>query len=73
MITPHANFRYFLPHHVISETREERLFDEVGVVVLEELLAGLLGLHGGQLVSLGFESAHDVADESTLNAIGLDL
>ena len=63
----------FLPEHVISQLGEERLLNEIGVVGLEEFLGGLLGLHGGQLVSLGFESADNVTDDSTLNTIGLDL
>ena len=40
---------------------------------LEEFLGGLLGLHGGQFVSLGLESADNVTDDSALNTIGLDL
>ena len=59
--------------HVISQLGEERFLDEVGVVGFEELFAGLLGLHGGQSVSLGFESADNVTDDSALNTIGLDL
>jgi len=59
--------------HVVSELGEERLFNQIGVVLFEKLLAGLLCLHGGQLVSLGFESVDDVSDDSTLNSIGFDL
>ena len=59
-------------HHVISQLGEERLLDKVAVVGVEELLGGLLGLHGGQSVSLGFESVDNVSDDSTLNTIGLD-
>jgi hypothetical protein len=69
----HIQILPFLPHHVVSQTREERLFDEIGVVLFENLLIGLLGLHGSQFVSLGFESANDVTDDSTLDSIGFDL
>jgi hypothetical protein len=66
-------FCYFLPHHVISHLGEERLLDKIGVVCFEKFLGGLLGLHGGQFVSLGFESADDVTDNSALDSIGFDL
>ena len=68
-----SRFLFVLPHHVCSQGREERLLDEVSVVCVEKLLCGLLGLHGRQFVSLGFESADNVSDDSTLNTIGLDL
>ena len=42
-------------------------------MLFEKFFTGLLGLHGGQFVPLGFESVDDVADEPTLNSIGLDL
>ena len=64
---------FFLPQHVISQLGEERLLHKIGVVLFEELLGGLLGLHGSQFVSLGFESVDDVTDDSTLDSIGLDL
>jgi hypothetical protein len=42
-------------------------------VFFEKFLGGLLGLHGGQFISLGFESADDVTDDSSLDSIGFDL
>lgn len=67
-------FSFFsLPQHIISQLGEERLLHKIGVVLFEELLGGLLGLHGSQFVSLGFESVDDVTDDSTLDSIGLDL
>lgn len=68
-----VRFILFLPQHVISQLGEERLLDKIAVVSLKKLLGGLLGLHGSHLVSLGFESADDVSDDSSLNTIGLDL
>lgn len=43
------------------------------VVLIQEFLGGHLGLHGRKLVSLGFETRHNVSNDSTLNTIGLDL
>ena len=59
--------------HVISHLGEERLLDKIGVVLFEKFLGGLLGLHGGQFVSLGLESADDVTDDSSLDSIWFDL
>lgn len=36
-------------------------------------LGRLSQLHGYELVSLGLETLDDFSDESTLNAVGLDL
>ena len=59
--------------HVIAKLGEEGLVHEVAVVSLEKLLAGHASLHGGQLVSLCLESGDDIANNTTLNTIGLDL
>ena len=55
-----------LPEHVVSQLGEEWLLNEVLVVLLQKFLSSLLSLHGAQLVSLLFESADDVSDDSTL-------
>ena len=39
---------------------------------LEQLLSGDDELHGNELESLGFEAANNLANKSTLDAIGLD-
>lgn len=59
--------------HVIAKLGEEGLVHEVAIVSLEKLLAGHASLHGGQLVSLCLESGDDIANNTTLNTIGLDL
>jgi len=69
-----------LPHHcadwatghVVDETSEESLAGEVGVVLLHVLAAGGSELHGDELVALLLETLDDVADEASLDAIGLD-
>ena len=69
-----------LPHHadngaaghVGNESGEESLLSEVGVVVLQKLLASLLHLHGDQLVSLLFEPLDDITDDAPVDAIRLD-
>ena len=45
---------------------EKRLLDKVFVVFLQKLLGGLLGLHGGKSVSLGFKAANNISDDSSL-------
>lgn len=42
-------------------------------MLIQKLLGGHLGLHSRKLVSLGFETRHNVSNDSTLNTIGLDL
>lgn len=59
--------------HVIAKLGEEGLVHKVAVVSLEKLLAGHASLHGGQLISLRLESGDNVANNTTLNTIGLDL
>ena len=59
-----------LPEHVVSQLGEEWLFDKVLIVLLQKLFCGLLGLHGAQLVSLLFESADNVSDDTTLKEKG---
>ena len=80
-LTSSGNSLFALPNHgndgatehVITELREEGLVHKVAIVLLEKLLAGHTGLHGGHTVSLGLESGDNVANNTTLNTIGLDL
>ena len=58
--------------HVRDEAREELLPRQVLVVLLHVIPPGRCELHGDQLVSLLLESLDNFADESTLDAVGLD-
>lgn len=51
---------------------EEWLLGEILVVLLEVFLGGRDHLQSNELVSPLLESADDVADKATLDAIGLD-
>ena len=46
--------------HILDEPREKFLFLEVLIVGLEQLLAGLLELHGDQLESLLLKTRNDL-------------
>lgn len=59
--------------HVRNETREEFLGFEIFVVGLHVLLARHCQLHCNELVSLLLETLDDFTNDSTLDAIGLDL
>ena len=67
----HGNDR--AAQHIISKLGKERLVHKVAVVGLKKLLAGHTSLHGAQLVAFRLESGDDVADNTTLDTIGLDL
>ena len=67
----HGNDR--AAQHIISKLGKERFVHKVAVVGLKKLLAGHTSLHGGQLVAFRLESGDDVADNTTLDTIGLDL
>lgn len=58
--------------HVVDEASEEGLVLEVGIVLLEVLLAGGDELDGSKLVAAVLEAGDDGANESTLDAVGLD-
>ena len=58
--------------HVFNEAFEEALAGEIRVMLLHVLLAGRADLHGDELESLLLEAGDDLADESALDAIGLD-
>lgn len=58
--------------HVLEQTREEGLLLQVGVVLTEQLLAGLGHLQGDKLVATLLEAADDGGDEAALNAVRLD-
>lgn len=57
--------------HVVDEAGEERAAGQVGVVLLQQLLARLLELEGDQLEALHLEALDDLADQSTLDTVGL--
>jgi hypothetical protein len=59
--------------HVRNETREKFLGLQIFVVKLHVFLAWLGQLHGHQLVSLLLKSLDDFSNQSSLDAIGLDL
>lgn len=69
-----------LPHHgndgarghVLDQTGEEGLALEVGVVLLEVVLTGVHELHGHELVATVLEALDDLADETALDAVGLN-
>jgi hypothetical protein len=56
-------------HHVLAKLGEERLGDQILVVSVQKFSSGLLGLQGGELVSLGFETADNVTNKSALTRI----
>lgn len=56
-------------HHVLDEAREEGLRGEVRVVLLEVLLGRSVELEGNELEASLLESADDLADEASLDAI----
>lgn len=58
--------------HVVDESWEEWLGGEVGIVLLEVLLARADKLDGSELESARLETRDDGADESTLNSVRLD-
>jgi len=58
--------------HVLDQAGEEGLGREVGVVLLQVLLAGLADLDGHQLVAAVFKSRDDVSDQAALDTVGLD-
>ena len=58
--------------HVLDETGEEWLVREIGIVLLEVLLAWRDELESCDFVSLGLEAGDDLTDESTLDTVGLD-
>lgn len=55
-----------VPEHVISKLGEEWLFDKILVVLLQQFLGGLLGLHGAEFVSFLFKSTDDVTNDTAL-------
>merc|ERR1712000_392958 len=69
-----------LPHHaddgarghVLDEASEEALGGQVGVVLLKELLGGVGHLQGSELEALLLKALDDLADQATLDAVGLD-
>lgn len=58
--------------HVGHETGEEGLGLEVLVVLLEDVTGGLHELKGLKLVTLGLETADDLANKTALDTVGLD-
>ena len=58
--------------HVLDQTGEEGLALEVGIVVLEVLLAGSDELDGNELEATVLEARNDGANQATLDAIRLD-
>lgn len=59
--------------HVLTESREEGLFDQILVVLVENLGSGHAEFHGGQLVALGLEALNNLTDQAPLDAIWFDL
>ena len=57
---------------VLDETSEEAFGGEVSVVLFELLFAGGAKFHANKLESLGLEAADNLANESSLDTIGLD-
>jgi len=55
-----------------NEASEEALGGEISVVLLEHLFAGGGQFHTNKLESLSLESANDLTNEASLDAIGLD-
>jgi len=58
--------------HVLNQTGEELLFLQVSVVLLQVLDGGGLELQGLELEALLFEALDDLANEATLDTVGLD-
>ena len=58
--------------HELDERAVERLALVLGVVVGEQLGGGGAQLEGRERVALGLDAAHDLADEATAYAVGLD-
>jgi hypothetical protein len=58
--------------HVLDEAGEELLCLEVVVVSLHVGLAGGGKLHGHELETFSLEALDDLADQTTLDAVGLD-
>jgi hypothetical protein len=56
-------------HHILAKLGEKRLLDQICVVSVQKFSSGLLGLKGGELVSLGFEATDNVTNKSTLTRI----
>ena len=59
--------------HVLDEAREEGLFLEVGVVLLEVSLAGRDELHGGELEAAALEARDDLTDETCVRVYEFSL
>ena len=57
---------------VVAQATEEGPRGEVGVVLLEVSAAWGAQLHGNELEALGLEAGDDLANESSLDTIGLD-
>ena len=58
--------------HVVDEVAEEGLGGEVGVVLLGVRLLHRHHLHAAEEETLGLEALDDLADETALDAVGLD-
>ena len=58
--------------HVGDEATEESLAGEVSVVLLQVLHRGLHHLHGNQLEPLLLKARDNLANQATLDTIGLD-
>jgi len=58
--------------HILDESREEWLSGEILIVLLEVLFASSHQLDGSEFVATALESRDDRANESTLDAIGLN-
>lgn len=56
-------------HHVLNETREEGLLGEVRVVLLEVFLGRSVELESNELETSLLESADNLADEASLDAV----
>jgi len=58
--------------HVVNERGEEFLGGKISVVLFHVLSSGGTDLHGDELEALLLKSHHDLADESSLDGIGLE-
>ena len=58
--------------HVVDEVAEEGLGGEVGVVLFGVRLLHRHHLHAAEEETLGLEALDDLADETALDAVGLD-
>ena len=58
--------------HTVHKALVERLLRQIFIVFLQVLFRRRAKLHGGELVATLLESRDDIADEPTLDPIGLD-